>query len=72
MAQNVPSFWTGKGMKPMSSGLWPAFVAASRICVIAQEPSSMLPIFPLARSVLELSQLVVVGSFSERPPWTMS
>ncbi len=72
MAQNAPFFCAGKGMKPMSSGSVPAFLAASRICVIAQEPSCMVAISPLAIRVLELSQFVVVGSFSASPSWTMS
>ncbi|CAM5722785.1 hypothetical protein SVIOM342S_05997 [Streptomyces violaceorubidus] len=32
----------------------------------------MLPTLPLARRVLELSQLVVAGSFSDSLWWTMS
>ena len=72
VAQNFPSFWAGKGMKPMSSGFAPACFAAAWNWVIAQEPSHIVAMSPLASLGLEPSQLVVVGSFSVSPPRTMS
>lgn len=59
-------------MKPMSSGFTPAFFAASWNCTIAQVPSHCVAISPLAVRGLDSSQLLVVGSFSISPSWTMS
>ncbi len=49
----------------MSSGSAPFFRAASRIWVIAQEPSRMVATSPLAIMSFEASQLVVWGSFRQ-------
>ena len=64
---SLPSTFTGAGMKPMSVGSVPAVLAASCICGTAQEPSTIVPIFPVAKRFFESSQFVVVGSASIRP-----
>src|SRR5665647_3731530 len=59
-------------MKAISAGLVLAVLAASFICWIAQDPSTMVAILPVAIRFFEFSQLVVVGSFSMSPLAAMS
>lgn len=68
----MPSVSKGMGQKEMSSAEAPLASAASWIWVTAQDPRTIAEISPVASLTLDSSQLVVVGSGSERPLATMS